>query len=32
MIDPKRVSTPYSYSSAVAAGDYIFLGLHRGQS
>ena len=26
----KRVTTPYSYSSAVAAGDYIFLGLHRG--
>jgi 2-iminobutanoate/2-iminopropanoate deaminase len=25
-----RVSTPYSYSSAVAAGDFIFLGLHRG--
>jgi 2-iminobutanoate/2-iminopropanoate deaminase len=26
----KRISTPYSYSSAVAAGDYVFLGLHRG--
>jgi 2-iminobutanoate/2-iminopropanoate deaminase len=25
-----RVSTPYSYSTAVAAGDYVFLGLHRG--
>ncbi len=24
------ISTPYSYSSAVAAGDYVFLGLHRG--
>lgn len=22
--------TPFSYSSAVAAGDYVFLGLHRG--
>ena len=26
----KRVLTPYSYSSAVVAGDYVFLGLHRG--
>ena len=26
----KRLPTPYSYSSAVAAGDYVFLGLHRG--
>jgi 2-iminobutanoate/2-iminopropanoate deaminase len=26
----RRISTPYSYSSAVAAGDYVFLGLHRG--
>lgn len=25
-----RLSTPYSYSSAVVAGDYVFLGLHRG--
>ncbi|MGG6312834.1 RidA family protein [Paenibacillus macerans] len=25
-----RIPTPFSYSSAVAAGDYIFLGLHRG--
>lgn len=25
-----RTSTPYSYSSAVAAGDFVFLGLHRG--
>ena len=26
----KRITTPYSYSSAVEAGDYVFLGLHRG--
>lgn len=25
-----RVTTPYSYSTAVAAGDFVFLGLHRG--
>lgn len=25
-----RISTPYSYSSAVVAGDYVYLGLHRG--
>jgi 2-iminobutanoate/2-iminopropanoate deaminase len=30
MSDVKRVSTPYTYSTAVAAGDYVFLGLHRG--
>jgi 2-iminobutanoate/2-iminopropanoate deaminase len=24
------LSTPYSYSSAVATGDFVFLGLHRG--
>jgi 2-iminobutanoate/2-iminopropanoate deaminase len=30
MTEVKRVPTPYSYSSAVAAGDFIFLGLHRG--
>jgi 2-iminobutanoate/2-iminopropanoate deaminase len=30
MSDVKRISTPYTYSSAVAAGDYVFLGLHRG--
>jgi len=30
MANIKRVSTPYSYSTAVAAGDYVFLGLHRG--
>jgi 2-iminobutanoate/2-iminopropanoate deaminase len=26
----KRVTTPFSYSAAVQAGDYVFLGLHRG--
>jgi 2-iminobutanoate/2-iminopropanoate deaminase len=26
----KHLPTPYSYSQAVAAGDYVFLGLHRG--
>lgn len=30
MADVKRITTPYSYSSAVAVGDFIFLGLHRG--
>ena len=30
MSEIKRISTPYSYSSAVAAGDYFFIGLHRG--
>lgn len=25
-----RISTPYSYSAAVEAGDYVFVGLHRG--
>jgi 2-iminobutanoate/2-iminopropanoate deaminase len=30
MSDVKRVSTPFTYASAVAAGDYVFLGLHRG--
>ena len=30
MTEIKRIATPYSYSSAVAAGDYVFLGLHRG--
>ena len=30
MITNNRVTTPFSYSSAVAAGDFIFLGLHRG--
>jgi 2-iminobutanoate/2-iminopropanoate deaminase len=28
--DTTGVSTPYTYASAVAAGDYVFLGLHRG--
>jgi 2-iminobutanoate/2-iminopropanoate deaminase len=31
MAELKRVTTPFSYSSAVEAGDYVFLGLHRGQ-
>ena len=26
----KRVTTPWSYSTAVEAGDYVFIGLHRG--
>ncbi len=26
----KRIPTPFSYSSAVVAGDFVFLGLHRG--
>lgn len=26
----ERFSTPHSYSSAVIAGDYVFIGLHRG--
>jgi 2-iminobutanoate/2-iminopropanoate deaminase len=26
----QRIPTPYSYSSAVVAGEYVFLGLHRG--
>jgi 2-iminobutanoate/2-iminopropanoate deaminase len=26
----KHLPTPFSYSAAVAAGDYVFLGLHRG--
>ncbi|BBH24099.1 hypothetical protein Back11_54440 [Paenibacillus baekrokdamisoli] len=26
----RRVKTPFSYSAAVAAGDYVFIGLHRG--
>ena len=30
-MDTKQyISTPYSYSAAVAAGDFVFLGLHRG--
>ena len=30
MSEIKRIPTPYSYSSAVVAGDYAFVGLHRG--
>ena len=30
MTELKRITTPYSYSSAVEAGDFVFLGLHRG--
>ncbi len=30
MTELKRVTTPFSYSVAVEAGDYVFLGLHRG--
>jgi 2-iminobutanoate/2-iminopropanoate deaminase len=30
MTDKKYMPTPYSYSAAVAAGEYIFLGLHSG--
>lgn len=26
----ERIPTPYSYSAAVVAGDYVFLSLHRG--
>ena len=26
----RYIPTPFSYSSAVKAGDYVFLGLHRG--
>jgi 2-iminobutanoate/2-iminopropanoate deaminase len=26
----RRIITPYSYSAAVAAGDFVYLGLHRG--
>jgi 2-iminobutanoate/2-iminopropanoate deaminase len=26
----KRITTQFSYSSAVEAGDYVFIGLHRG--
>lgn len=27
----ERIPTPFSYSAAVAAGDFVFLGLHRGE-
>ena len=30
MVEIKYIPTPYSYSAAVGAGDYVFLGLHRG--
>lgn len=30
MTNIERISTPYTYSTAVAAGDYVFLGLRRG--
>lgn len=30
MKETKHIPTPYSYSAAVAAGDYVFLGIHRG--
>ncbi len=30
MGESKRLTTPWSYSLAVEAGDYVFLGLHRG--
>ncbi|HCX84092.1 MAG TPA: RidA family protein [Micrococcales bacterium] len=30
MTDITRTATPFSYSAAVAAGDLVFLGLHRG--
>lgn len=30
MSEVTRLLTPYSYSLAVAAGDFVFLGLHRG--
>jgi 2-iminobutanoate/2-iminopropanoate deaminase len=30
MDEVKRIPTPYSYSQAVAAGDYVFLAMHRG--
>ena len=30
MSSVKRIATSYSYSSAVAAGEYVFVGLHRG--
>ncbi len=31
MTDVQRVTTPYTYALAVAAGDFVFLGLHRGR-
>jgi 2-iminobutanoate/2-iminopropanoate deaminase len=31
MTKTERITTPYSYSFAVAVGDFIFLGIHRGR-
>ncbi len=30
MATVERITTPYSYAAAVRAGDFVFLGLHRG--
>jgi 2-iminobutanoate/2-iminopropanoate deaminase len=30
MTETKRIPTPWSYSMAVAAGDFVFLAMHRG--
>jgi 2-iminobutanoate/2-iminopropanoate deaminase len=30
LTDVARIPTPYSYSLAITAGDFVFLGLHRG--
>lgn len=30
MTEIRRIGTPFSYSSAVAAGDFVFLAMHRG--
>jgi len=30
MSELKRIPTPFSYSAAVEAGDFVFLGIHRG--
>jgi len=30
MTETRRIGTPFSYSSAVAAGDFVFLAMHRG--
>ena len=31
MSELKRITTPYSYSQAVEAGDFVFVALHRGK-
>ena len=31
MTNVKRVTSPHSYSSAMSAGDFVFVGLHRGR-